>query len=274
MPPGTRSQVGLFGPETLTWRVNRELVLLAGGGSALLLQVAHPLVAAGVEQHSDYATHPWARLHRTLDTTTMIVFGDPRASAAAGRRLQGVHARVSGVSDEGAPYDARDPRLLLWVWATLVHTAIDVYGRCVGALTPDELECYYEEQKRFAQACGVPLASCPETHADFEAYWERMRERELRVTPAARAVAESIVHPRVPRPLRPAFAPNTLLTAGLLPPSLRAAYGFAWSARHERLLAITLAALRGARRRLPAGAREFPAARAARRRAAAPPGGR
>ena len=80
---------GLFGPGSVTWRVNGESVLLAGGGRALLLQVAHPSVAAGVEQHSSYDTDPWGRLIRTLDVVTKITFGDSEASARAVIRPDG-----------------------------------------------------------------------------------------------------------------------------------------------------------------------------------------
>jgi len=103
-----------FGPGSVTWRINRETALLAGGGRALLLQVAHPLVAAGVAQHSDFETNPWRRLVRTLDVGTKIVFGDPQTSAAAARALRRRHETVRGVSDEGVPYEANDPALLLW----------------------------------------------------------------------------------------------------------------------------------------------------------------
>src|SRR5436190_14118997 len=113
----------------MIWRVNGEWALLLGGGRALILQVAHPLVAAGVAQHSGYREDPWGRLYRTLDVTTRIVFGDAATSRAAARELRAVHARVRGRADDATPYDARDPDLLLWVWATLVDTSLLVYTR-------------------------------------------------------------------------------------------------------------------------------------------------
>ena len=186
---------GLFGPGTVTWTVNRELVLLAGGGRALLLQVAHPLVAAGVEQHSDYRRDPWGRLYRTLDLTTKIAFGDAEVARRAADRVRGTHGRVHGVSAEGMPYDARDPALLTWVWATLVDTALLVYQRAVRPLAPGELARYHAEQVRFAEAFGVPPGYAPADPAAFRAYWERMVAEELRVTAAARAVARSTLSP-------------------------------------------------------------------------------
>src|SRR3712207_4179221 len=112
---------GLFGPGTVTWRVNREAVLLAGGGRALLLQVAHPSVAAGVVQHSDYDTDPYGRLYRTLDLVTRITFGSTSTAEKAAARLRGAHDEVKGERPDGERYFAHDPNLLLWVWATLVE---------------------------------------------------------------------------------------------------------------------------------------------------------
>lgn len=249
----------LLGPDTVSWRVNREGVVLAGGGRALLLQVAHPQVAAGVEQHSNYQSDPWGRLFRTLDTTFKITFGDAATAERAGARLRGRHGTVRGTDDTGAPYDARDPALLLWVWATLVETTVVVYGRCVAPISRADRERHYEEQQLFALACGIPDGYWPEDLAAFEDYYATMLADELRVTPAAQAVAQAIAHPSVPGPLRPAMAPNTLLTAGLLPPDLRAAYGFEWSARRERLLELALAGLRLGGRATPRVVRHAPA---------------
>jgi uncharacterized protein (DUF2236 family) len=264
---GDQQSVGLYGPDTITWRVNREAVLLAGGGRALLLQVAHPLVAAGVEQHSDYERHPWRRLVRTLDITTKIVFGDPETSAEASRQLQRRHTRVQGTSEGGVPYDARDPKLLVWVWATLVDSSLLLHQRCVRPLSSDEVERYYQEQKRFAYACGVPEGGCPPDYGDFSHYWDRMVAEELEVTDAARAVAGSIMRPAVPALVRPVFVPNSLITIGLLPPQLRADYGFPWSRGRQRMLDLTLATLRRTARLLPPVMRQFPEARTAARRA-------
>jgi uncharacterized protein (DUF2236 family) len=262
-----QQSVGLYGPDTVTWRVNREAVLLAGGGRALLLQVAHPLVAAGVEQHSDYERHPWRRLVRTLDITTKIVFGDPETSAAASSQLQRRHTRVQGTSERGVPYDARDPKLLVWVWATLVDSSLLLYQRCVRPLSSDEVERYYQEQKLFAYACGVPEGGCPPAYGDFTEYWDRMVAEELEVTDAARAVAGSIMRPAVPALVRPVFAPNSLITIGLLPPQLRTEYGFPWSRGRQRMLDLALGTMRRTVRLLPPVLRQFPESRTAARRA-------
>jgi uncharacterized protein (DUF2236 family) len=254
----------LFGPGTVTWRVNREPVVFMGGGRALLLQVAHPLVGAGVEQHSTYKTEPWRRLHRTLTTVLKIAFGDRETSERAAARLRRRHDYVKGQSEEGVPYDAQDPELLLWVWATLVDTSLVLYERCLGPLGTADRDRFYEEQKRFAYACGVPEGACPHRHGDFRQYFEQILAGELRVTRAGRDVADSIVRPPVPAPLRPLFTPGALVTAGLLPPALREQYGFRWGPRRERRLAAFLGVARAASRVAPRPLRTLPVALASR----------
>jgi uncharacterized protein (DUF2236 family) len=263
MDPGARA--GLFGPETVTWRVNREAVLLLGGGRALLMQVAHPLVAAGVERHSGYERHPWRRLVRTLDVVTRIVFAERAESERAAARLWGVHARVRGRAGDGSAYDARDPDLLLWVWATLVDSSLALYTRCVGELSAGEVERYYAEQTRFAVACGVPEGHWPPDHAAFERYLRATTREVLRVGEDARRIAATVVG-RGPLALRAPFALVDLASVGLLPAELRAAYGFPWGSGRERALRVLLAGVRAARPLLPGPLREFPAARAAARR--------
>lgn len=262
---------GLFGPESVTWRVNREAVLLLGGGRALLLQVAHPSVGAGVEQHSNYRSDPWGRLYRTLDVTTQIVFGDTETAAHAARRLRGVHNRVKGEvaagRAAGAVYRAGDPQLLLWVWATLVESALLVYTRYVGPLPVADVEAYYEEQKRFLVACGAPAETAPASFADFMAWYDATVEQVLEVTPAARDVADAVLHPRrLPLPLRPVFDALNLATVGLLPPSVREGYGLGWGPQRERLLGASTAVVRRLMPVLPSLVRELPPARGAQRR--------
>jgi uncharacterized protein (DUF2236 family) len=237
-----------------------------GGGRALLLQLAHPLVAAGVAQHSDYQARPWDRLFHTLDTTVKIVFGDRETSRLAADRLRRRHDAVRGVSAEGVAYDARDPQLLVWVWATLVDTSLTLYERCLGTLAPEDRDRFYEEQKLFAYACGVPPGSCPPSFADFGAYWNEMVAQELRVTEPARAVRDAIAGGVVPAPLRPAVAPHTLVTAGLLPPNLRAQYGFAWGTRQQRLFDAWFMTVSAGMRIVPKTLRVLPADLAARGR--------
>ena len=158
----------LFGPGSVTWRVNREAVLLLGGGRALLLQVAHPLVAAGVAAHSEFRAHPLRRLWRTLDLMLTLAFADGATALGAVRTIEGVHARVHGVLEEpsgpfprGTRYDANDPALLLWVYATLVDTALVVYERFVEPLAVDGRAAYYDGSKIGGRLLGIPEAMMP-----------------------------------------------------------------------------------------------------------------
>jgi uncharacterized protein (DUF2236 family) len=269
--------VGLFGPGSATWHVNREGTLLLGGGRALIMQVAHPLVAAGVAQHSRYREDPWGRLYRTLGLTTRIVFGDSRTADRALERLRKRHARVRGITREaggrfpsGTPYEAGDPALLMWVHATLVDTSLLVYERSVGPLSIGERRRYYEEQKLFAEKLGVPLERQPATYADFNEYVDSMLDGdEIAVTDALRDVVDAVLRPALPAPARPLVEALNLVTVGLLPGRLREELGLGWGPRREGLLGASSAALRRALPLVPAAARELPPARRAERRAQA-----
>lgn len=262
---------GLFGPDSVTWRVNRESVVLLGGGRALLLQVAHPAVGAGVAQHSGYREDPWGRIARTLDVTRRIVFGDSAEAAYAARQLGKVHAHVHGTIEHGSragePYSASDPDLLLWVWATLVESALLVYTRYVGPLKVTDVEAYYAEQKRFLAACGAPAETAPATFADFMHWFDETVDHALEVTPAAYEVCAAILRPRkLPLPLRPLYDALNLATVGLLPPTLREQYGLSWGPQRERLLGASTSLVRRLMPLVPALVRELPSARSAERR--------
>jgi uncharacterized protein (DUF2236 family) len=268
------SDAGLFGPDTVTWRVNREGVLLLGGGAAIILQLAHPLVAAGVAQHSNYREDPWGRLYRTLDMTTKIVFGPTQVAEETARRLRHVHGLIRGVTDEpggrfpaGTPYDGRTPELRMWVHATLVHVGLLVYTRYVGALSIAEQQRYYDEQKLLGQQFGIPLASQPATFADFNEYFEDMLAGdETAVTAALLDVVDATLHPELPRVARPLVEALNLATVGLLPPRLRDELGLPWGPGRQRLLDASRVLLSAALPVLPGLLRELPPARSADRR--------
>jgi len=188
----------MFGPGSLTWRVNGEAVLLLGGGRALILQVAHPKVAAGVAEFSGYREDPWGRLYRTLEVTLRIAFGDSETSRAASEGLRRIHERVAGTDDRREPYRALDPDLLLWVHATLIDTSLTIYERYVGELTPRAQSLYYEEMKTLGEAYSIPRDAMPADHAAFRRYWASMLADGLRVTEATREVATRSCDPICP----------------------------------------------------------------------------
>jgi uncharacterized protein (DUF2236 family) len=265
---------GLFGPGSMVWRVNREGTLLLGGGAAAILQVAHPLVAAGVGEHSNYETDPWGRLYRTLDITTKITFGSTEVARKAARAIQMAHRRVHGTLPEaagrfpaGTPYDAGDPELQMWVHATLVATSLTVYGRNVGRLSIADQRRYYEEQKTMGEAFGVPVDLQPRTLAEFWDYYCAMLESDaLAVTDVTRTVARSVMRPDLPLGGRPFFDALNLSTVGLLPPRFRDELGLTWGPNRQRLWDASGAVLRIALPALPSLVREFPPARSADRR--------
>lgn len=244
---------GLFRSGSWLRRVSGEPVLLFGGGRALLLEIAHPLVAAGVAEHSSFRSDPFGRLQRTLEAMTAIVFRDRTAALAAARGVERAHRRVTGRLAEaagrfpaGTSYSGRDPELMLWVWATLVDTAVLIYQRFVGDLDAGARRAYYADHRSVARVLGVPGALVPPTWEDFRAWFDAMLESDsLAVTPTSREIAETVLQPPASvsdaRKLR-------LITTGLLPPKLREAFGLPWDeASTARLEALT-ASVRGLRR--------------------------
>lgn len=272
--PQVMSDAGLFGPDSVTWRVNREGVLLLGGGTALILQLAHPLVAAGVADHSNYREEPWARLYRTLDMTTKIMFGSTDLAEDTARKLRHVHGLIRGETTEtagrfpaGTPYDARAPALRMWVHATLVHVGLDVYTRYVGALTIAEKRRYYEEQMLLGEKFGVPRAEQPQSFGEFNDYFaDMLAGDETAVTAALLDVVDATLHPPLPRVARPLVELMNLATIGMLPPGLRAELDLPWSHNRQRVFDASRALLSRVLPVLPGLLRELPPARSADRR--------
>lgn len=230
----TTAREGLYPEGSITRRVNRENVLLLGGGRALLMQLAHPKVAAGVDEHSDFRRRPVQRLRRTIRMTMAIVFGDRETALAAARAVNQAHGRVRG---DG--YRALDPDLLLWVHATLVDSALVTYERFVKPLTTRERDEFYQESKLLGGLLGIPLDTFPATYADFSAYvTEMVTSGEVRVGPTARELARLVLRPRLRLLPGPTMIPFEVVTAGLLPPVLREQYELSWSRRQERLFRL------------------------------------
>ena len=253
---------GLFGPHSVLWRVNRESAVTLAGTCAILMQFAHPKVAAGVRDHSRYQLDAAGRLRRTLDLTMAIVFGPRPAAMQAVRAINSRHRTVRGPG-----YSARDPELLLWVHATLVYSAIRGYRALVGPLTDAEADQYYQDTKEIGVLLGIPREIYPTRVDAFEAYLHRMIDsREVTVGADARGMADLVLRPSFRGVPRLAFAPLTVITAGLLPPRLREGYGLKWG-RAQR---ATFAACRAGLPRLvaiaPEPVRWLPPARDAYRR--------
>jgi uncharacterized protein (DUF2236 family) len=219
-----------FARDAVIRRVDAEGSILLGGGRALLLQLAHPSVAAGVADHSDFEGDPLRRLRGTLEATYTIVFGTDEAAEAVAQRVKRIHGHVTGPG-----YEANDPALLCWVNATLVDTAVTVYSALHGALTDDEKESYYQDSTYVAEALGCPRDAQPEDWAAFRRYWHET-VAGLEVSDTARRLARSIFAPDLPWVAGPPVALARFLTVGTLPPSIRDQYGFRWRASDRMVL--------------------------------------
>lgn len=247
----------MYGPETLTARVLTESVLLLGGPRALLMQLAHPAVAAGVADHSDFEADPFGRLVRTLDAMTTIAFGPPADAGAVLDGLRRVHDRVGGTLEDGTPYRAGDPSLLLWVHATLIDTVMEVERRYLGSLGGGRRARFYDESRRLAEALRIPAEIVPGDIGSFEAYMDE-QERTLTVSPTARRLGRAILSPRVPLVPSPVWEPIRLVTIDMLPRPIREGYGFAWDRNRKRLLRTSQAAVRVVLPRIPRLVRNLP----------------
>ena len=257
---------GLFGPGSAAWRVDREVIVLAGGSCALLMQAAHPVVAAGVVEHSTYATDPFGRLRRTLTSSFDVVFGTRSRAHAAIRRVNAIHASVRGRLIDGAAYSAADPEALLWVHATLIDTALRIYSRFVRPLTPAEEREYLLEAAVVAERLGVLPADMPSDVSELRAWMASMIASErVRVTPAARTVARTVLYPSRVVP-RVAWDAAHLVSLATLPDPLRRQYGIRWSRRRERGVERLAAVSRRALPLVPPPLRFVPQARTAERR--------
>jgi uncharacterized protein (DUF2236 family) len=285
MPPAAAADApdpGLYGPDSEAWRLNREAMLLLGAGPrALLLQIAHPAVAAGVNDHSDFRADPWRRLAGTLRSYLTIVYGATGAALAEIRRLNTLHRRITGPD-----YAARDPELSLWVHATLVDSTMAVADAWLEPLSQDRRATYYAETLPIGRAFGVPDALLPPDIVAFDRYMAAMLSPDgpVRVSPIARELAGVILRPPLAPlapllPLPTAAARSVLArvppatygwtlwpSVGLLPRSVRDDYGLAWDVREQVVSAWLVAGFRAWRPLLPASFRQMPKALAADRR--------
>ena len=247
----------------MTARVNRERVLLVGGQRALVMQLAHPLVAAGVAHHSDFPSRAVDRLRRTLDLSLALIYGTEEEASEATAAIRAVHDRVSGRS-EGRDYSANDPALLLWVNATLIDTTLAVYDRFVRPLEESERARYYLETMEAAEAFGIPADSIPSDLPAFRSYMASMLDgHELRATGDSRRLVQDVLSPPLPLPLRVPTAVLRQLTVALLPRRIREMFDLRPGLVARTTLVAGSAASRVLLPWLPPIVRDFSRARAA-----------
>jgi uncharacterized protein (DUF2236 family) len=257
---------------TVAERINAERLALLGWPRAILLQVAHPLVAAGVIDHSSFRDSSLAsarRLRQTVGAMLGIVFGDATEQARVIATIRGIHERVHGTLREpvgafpaGTPYSAEDPALLLWVHLTLVQSIVIAFDALVAPLSGSERDAYCRETSPVAIALGATAADVPRDWAALEtAIDETIRSGAVRVGTDARATAATILRGGMATLAGPVGWATRHLTIGWLPSGIRSQYGFTWSPRDERRAEWLARQLRRTRRVLPAALALWPEAR-------------
>jgi len=257
---------------SITWRVNAERIVLLGWARAILLQLAHPLVAAGVADHSGFRGTPYAaasRLYHTVHAMLSLTFGDQAARHQTIEAIRAIHRRVHGLLPEsvgchtaGTRYSAEDPALVLWVHATLVESIVLVYEQLVRPLTMAEKDDYCAESSEVAMALAAREDEIPRTWAGLCGYLEGMyASSAIAVGPQGRELARAVLAPSGGWLVAPATWINRVVTIGLLPSPVRERYAMRWTPRQERRLARLLAGLRLVRRTLPNAIALWPDAR-------------
>lgn len=276
---GMSADPGLFGPDTVTWRLHADPLIGVAGLRALFLQALHPVAMAGVASNSAFREDPWGRLLRTAEYVGTVTYGTSEEAARAGAQVRGLHRRVRGVEPEsGRAYRASDPDLLLWVHACLVDSILDTARRGGAALDDDDADAYVCEQVLLAELVGIPQADVPADAAELRDYFEGMRPR-IRVTEEALSATLFMLLPpmhnavALATPARPAWASLASLAFAAQPRWARRAFGLPGLAPTDLAATLALRALRTALLAVPAPLRDGPHLRAANARlsvAAAP----
>ena len=267
----SRADTRRSGPDSVTWKINRDIVVIAGWGRAILLQLAHPLVGAGVHHHSSFRgglLHSLRRLQSTVGAMLSLTFGNEEDAITAAAGINVIHDRVNGRLDDaagsfhaGAAYSAHDPELLRWVHATLLESIPLTYELLVAPLTREDRDRYCAEAAVIEPLLGIPPGRLPRTSADLDEYIRAMIHDKIVVTDTSRALARAVLYPPRWQLLWPAFRPMQLITVGLLPPQIRTAYGFRWDARDARAFRRWTATVRRLHHAAPRLTREWPMAR-------------
>jgi uncharacterized protein (DUF2236 family) len=263
---------GILGPRSLAWQLGSDLALFLGGGRAALLQLAHPMVAYAIDQHSRTRTDVVGRFQRTFRNVFAMVFGELDEAFAAARRVHAIHTRVRGVIPErvggwaaGTPYEANDIDALCWVHATLLDTTIVIRELIDGPLAVATKDAYVIELHRFGALFGIPRARLPGSWAAHTEYMaQALAGDRISVAPCAREMGQFLfgrgvtVQPRLGRIAE-------AVTHALLPENLAEQFALRGAPIRVRAGLATFAAMY---RRLPRRAVAIPALSEARNRRA------
>jgi uncharacterized protein (DUF2236 family) len=243
-------------------RVSAERLVVLGWGRAILMQLAHPLVAAGVAGHSAFrgsVSEGAARLYHTVSAMLSLTFGDAIRREAALERIRAIHRTVHGTLAEavgpfpaGTPYSAEDPALLLWVHATLLDSNAEIYQRLVAPLSTGELDALCDQSASLLVELGGDADTAPRTWRALRTYMDHVQQSGiLAVIPAAREIGAGVLAPRAGGWPAPLSGLHRLIEVGLLPPAIRDAYGFEWNALREARFQRAMRIIRATRRLLP-----------------------
>lgn len=249
---------GIFGPGSMMWQIDREAAVFLAAGRALLLQLAHPWVAAAIAQRSRTLTDPIGRFHRTFSLVFTLVFGTTDQAVAAARRLHRRHAEISGTLPEsagpfaaGSAYRANDVAALRWVHATLIDSALAAYELVNPPLSAEDREQYYRETRLFAALFGIPQSALPQSWPGFAEYFEGTIGSEvLAVGQTARRIAPQLFSGAGTRWRMPHW--YRALTTRLLPARLRAEFEMPYGPMERRSAERALTAIRSVYPLLPA----------------------
>ncbi len=235
-------QIGLYGPGSANWKVNRESALFLSAGRAALLQLAHPWVAAAIAQHSRTLDNPIRRFHNTFRVMFTMSFGSLEQAFGVARRLHLLHESIRGTLPqaaaryrEGSSYHANEISALTWVFATLVDSSLLAYDLALPPLSTAEREQYYAEVRKSAALFGIPLTEVPPDLTSFQRYIQSMVQSDtLGVSAAGRQLAHQL-QGGAGLPVQPPFWYRAL-TIQLLPPRFRDEFQFSYGER-ERIAA-------------------------------------
>lgn len=244
---------GLFGPDSVTWRIHADPSMLVGGLRALMIQALSPRAMAAVADHSDFRSDPWGRLRRTADYVTATTFGDTATAELAGARVRAIHDRITGVDPHsGKPYDANDPELLAWIHNVEVDSFLRAYRAYAGRVSDADADRYVAENVRAAELVGLRADQVPHTWAALQVY---VQLAPMEASPAARRALPVLMVPPAPPGVAGFRAFWTALVVGavaILPDRARRAYGLAWCRAAEPAVRAGLYGfLRAAKATLP-----------------------
>tara|TARA_B100000963_G_C22612821_1_gene665764 strand:+ start:1321 stop:2163 length:843 start_codon:yes stop_codon:yes gene_type:complete len=260
---------GYFGPNSMMWKINKEITVLFGGARALLMHAAHPLIAAGARQTSFYQRDPWKRLIRTLSLQNSVTFGTIEEADESATRINRLHEVIKGEDPiTGGYYDALDNEQLLWVHACLQLSSIYFYEKTVGKLSDTEKNQYHKENMLSAKLVLIDIEKMPSTHEGLKEWVKNKSKKDdyLKLTDVAKDVQDIISGGPVPKHIKPIWPFISFTAFNTLPEEFKEIYGIKTTRLKLLILSFNLNFLKLTRPLLPPFFRLIPPARWAKQR--------